>query len=87
MMKPKGKRVEIHYDQSGQIVGIIDLEPQNGVSAGVFAMQNAKSIILELTPAQRKLPLTALHAGHYVDVRNGPPRLRARKALPLKSTS
>ena len=84
-MKQKEKRVEIHYDQGGQILGIIDLEPQNGVAAGVFAMQNAKSIIVELTAAQRKLSLAALHAGHYVDVRNGPLRLRAHKVFPAKS--
>jgi len=86
-MKPKGKRVEIHYDQTGQILGIIDLEPQNGVTAGVFAMKDAKSIIVELAPAQRKLSLLALHAGHYVDVRNGPPHLRAHKVPPARSSS
>jgi hypothetical protein len=77
MTPAKSHTVEVHYDRAGQIVAIVDATPRRGVGAGVFPMNDAKSIVVELSPAQRDLSLLALHATHYVDVRGGEPQLRA----------
>ena len=76
-MKPKGDKIEIHYDRDGRILSVVDAAGHGKISAGVAPMGGAHTMVAALTREQKEMSLLAFHAGHRVDVRGESPTLVA----------
>jgi hypothetical protein len=69
------RSVEVHYDEQGRIVSVVDVGEVEGIRAGIAPLPEHRAVRVTIDPEYERLSLLELHTRFRLDLDRDSPRL------------